>query len=97
MNAKGELLIRHTAIARLGSVHGRVDLEPNIEQLSGKEVGLVRREDASESGASSKTLVRLSIDSVKEEGEEHEGTESRELGRWGHFAMEGRGTVPWEY
>jgi hypothetical protein len=57
-----------------------MDLQPNIKQLSRKEVGLVGREDASKSGASPKTLERLSVGSVEEEGEEHEGAESRELG-----------------
>lgn len=57
----------HT-ISRLGSIDRRVNLETDIEVLSGKEVLRVWRQDTTQSRASTKTLEGLRRDGGSKAG-----------------------------
>lgn len=61
-NGDGELLVGLAVVSGLGAVDGSVDLDTEVEELTRKEVALVRGQDAAEVGAGSQTLVGLGRD-----------------------------------
>lgn len=58
----GEVLVRDAVVEGLGAVDGGVDLDAEVEELAGEEVGLVGGEDAAEVGAGTETLEGLGRD-----------------------------------
>lgn len=54
-----ELLIRSTVRESLGTIDGCVDLETDIEDLAGEEIGLVGWEDTPKGRARAETLEGL--------------------------------------
>jgi hypothetical protein len=72
-----ELLVGHAVGVRLGTVHRGVDLDTDVKVLAGEEVGLVGRENTTESRARPETLEGLGGGRGGERGERKEGGEAR--------------------
>lgn len=59
LDTETEFLIDNTAIVSFGPVNRSVDFETDVEELSSKEVGLIRGEHTSKGRACSKSLEGL--------------------------------------
>jgi hypothetical protein len=77
-HGEGELFVGLLSVG-LAAVDGSVNLETDVEELASKEVGLVRREDASECRASSESLEGLGSSTEEARGNCRESEQS-----WSH-------------
>jgi len=72
-DGEGEVGVR-SAVGRLGAVDGRVDLEPDVEELAGEKVLGVGGEDTAQRRTAAQALEGLGRD----EGEERKSREGCE-------------------
>lgn len=85
LNAERESLVNNTTVVDLAAVHRRMDLEADVEELPGEEIGLVGREHTSEGGACAETLERLCRDKTSPKKADKDAVCPQRQGECGHF------------